>query len=242
MDEHDRALCEHYGKMLGLKPGWEVSRVELSTQMMKLELGVEWVNAGAICAECGKKCTRHDMAPEPRWRHLDAMGFETQIVSRSPRANCGEHGIHQMKVPWAGKHSRFTLAFEALAIKVLQACRSVKPACDLLKINWDAAPEIMKRAVKRGDERRVLDQLKAVGLDEKSFQRGQSSVSVMVDLERGAPRVLDVCDGRKKEDAIKLLKKVPEPVRGRGRGSGNGPQRAPPGHRGGGALESRGRV
>ena len=118
MDEHDRALCEHYGKMLGLKPGWEVSRVELSTQMMKLELGVEWVNAGAICAECGKKCTRHDLAPERRWRHLDAMGFETQIVSRTPRANCGEHGIHQMKVPWAGKHSRFTLAFEALAIKV----------------------------------------------------------------------------------------------------------------------------
>ncbi len=187
MDEHDRALCEHYGKMLGLKPGWEVSRVELSTQMMKLELGVEWVNAGAICAECGKKCTRHDLAPERRWRHLDAMGFETQIVSRTPRANCGEHGIHQMKVPWAGKHSRFTLAFEALAIKVLQACRSVKAACELLKINWDAAQEIMKRAVKRGEECRVLDQLKAVGLDEKSFHRGQSYVSVMVDLERGAP-------------------------------------------------------
>jgi len=50
MDEHDRALCEHYGKMLGLEPGWEVSRVELSTQMMKLELGVEWVKCrGDLC-------------------------------------------------------------------------------------------------------------------------------------------------------------------------------------------------
>ncbi len=143
------------------------------------------------------------------------MGFETQIVSRTPRANCGEHGIHQMKVPWAGKHSRFTLALEVLAIKVLQACRSVKAACELLKIHWDAAQEIMKRAVKRGEERRVLDQLKAVDLDEKRFHRGQSYVSVMVDLERGAPRVLDVCDGRKKEDPIKLLEKLPEPVRGR---------------------------
>ncbi|MEY5024777.1 MAG: hypothetical protein RLZZ244_305 [Verrucomicrobiota bacterium] len=94
MDEYDRPFCEHYGKMLGVK----------------------WVNAGAICAECGKKCTRHDLAPDRRWRHLDAMGFETQIVSRTPRANCGEHGIHQMKVPWADKHSRFTLTFDALAI------------------------------------------------------------------------------------------------------------------------------
>jgi transposase len=214
MDEYDRALCEHYGKMLGLEPGWEVSRVELSTQTMKLELGVEWVNAGAICAECGKKCTRHDLALERRWRHLDAMGFETQIVSRTPRANCGEHGIHQVKVPWAGKHSRFTLAFEALAIKVLQACRSVKAACELLKINWDAAQEIMKRAVNRGKERRVLDKLKAVGLDEKSSHRGQSYVSVLVDLEPGAPRILDVCNGWRKEDAIELLKKLPEPARG----------------------------
>ena len=214
MDEYDRALCEHYGKMLGLEPGWEVNRVELSTQTMKLELGVEWVNAGAICAKCGKKCTRHDLAPERRWRHLDAMGFETQIVSRTPRANCGEDGIHSMNVPWAGKHSRFTLAFEALAIKVLQACRSIKAACELLKINWEGAQAIMERAVKRGKERRVLHKLKAVGLDEKSFHRGQSYVSVLVDLEPGAPRILDVCNGRKKEeDAIELLKKLPEPAR-----------------------------
>lgn len=213
MDEYDRALCEHYGKMLGLEPGWEVNRVELSTQTMKLELGVEWVNAGAICAKCGKKCTRHDLAPERRWRHLDAMGFETQIVSRTPRANCGEDGIHYMNVPWAGKHSRFTLAFEALAIKVLQACRSIKAACELLKINWEGAQAIMERAVKRGKERRVLHKLKAVGLDEKSFHRGQSYVSVLVDLEPGAPRILDVCNGRKKEDAIDLLNKLPEPAR-----------------------------
>jgi len=187
--------------------------VELSTQTMKLELGVEWVHSGAICAECGKKCTRHDLAPERRWRHLDAMGFETQIVSRTPRANCAEHGIHQMKVPWAGKHSRFTLAFEALAIKVMLASRSIKAACELLKINWEGAQAIMERAVKRGKERRVLDNIKAVGLDEKSFHRGQSYVSVLVDLEPGAPRILDVCNGRKKEDAIQLLEKLPEPAR-----------------------------
>jgi transposase len=122
MDRYDRALFEHHGKMLGLESGWEMTQVELSTKEMKLELGITWVNAEAICAECGKKCTRHDLAPEGRWRHLDAMGFKTQVVSRTPRANCGEHGITQMKVRWAGKHSRFALAFEASAIKVLQAC------------------------------------------------------------------------------------------------------------------------
>jgi hypothetical protein len=56
--------------------------------------------------------------------------------------------------PWAGKHSRFTLFFEAFAIEVLQACRTVKAAAALLGLSWDAAQTIMDRAVERGLERR----------------------------------------------------------------------------------------
>ena len=44
----------------------------------------------------------------------------------------------------------------------------------------------------------------------KSFLRGQSYVSVMVDLEKQAPRVLEVCEGRKKEDASELILTLPE--------------------------------
>lgn len=104
MEEHDQALCAHYGKMLGLEEGWEVKSVDLSVEKMRLELAVGWLCSGAVCPECGRQCTRYDFAPERRWRPLDAMRFETQIVSRTPRTGCEEHGILQMKVPWAGKH------------------------------------------------------------------------------------------------------------------------------------------
>jgi transposase len=75
------------------------------------------------------------------------MGFETILLARIPRANCAEHGVSQMKVPWAEKHSRFTLAFEAFAIKVLQASRSVAAAKGLLGLNWESIHTIMERVL-----------------------------------------------------------------------------------------------
>ena len=42
----------------------------------------------------------------------------------------------------------------------------------------------MERAVQRGLERRELAGLRHVGMDEKSFGRGQSDVSLLTDLDR----------------------------------------------------------
>lgn len=214
MEEHDRALCGHYGAMLGLTGGWEVVGVDLKLSEQRLELKAEWTERGAECPECGKRCARHDLAPERRWRHLDAMGFETQIVARTPRAECPEHGVVTMQTPWAGKHGRFTLSFEALAIKVLLACRSIRSACGLLRLEWDAVQAIIDRAVERGLDRRKLEDIRAVGMDEKSFLRGQSYASVLYDLApNGQARVLEMMEGRDGSAAELLWETLPESVR-----------------------------
>jgi transposase len=212
METHDEILCNHYGNMLGLTEGWKVSGVDLMLADKRLELRLAWQKAGALCPECAKSTTRHDLSSERRWRHLDSMGFETILTARVPRANCPEHGIVQMKVPWADKHSRFTLAFEAFAIKVLQASRSVAAARQLLRVGWECIHNIMNRAVERGVDRRVWEGVKTVGMDEKSFLRGQSYASVLYDLTPGEPRVLEVMEGRDTGAAQMLWEIVPDPV------------------------------
>ncbi len=162
--------------------------VVLSIEKKTLDLGVGWGGVGAVCAEFGRACVRHDFSAKRRWRHLYAMGFETQIVARTPRSFCRDHGVLQINLPWAVKYSRFTLAFEAFAIQVLLTSRNVKAAYKLLKINWDGARAIMERAL----------------------EHGPSYVSVMVDLKESELRVLEVGEGKKKEDAVELLKKLPE--------------------------------
>lgn len=70
---------------------------------------------------------------------------------------------------------------------------------------------IMKRGVERGLLDRDLSKVKKVGIDEKSFLRGQSYVSCLTELEQ--VRVIGVVVGRKQEDAVRLLEAMPGPVR-----------------------------
>jgi transposase len=97
-------------------------------------------------------------------------------------------------VPWAGKNSRFTLMFEAFAIRLLQAAETVSSGARLLRLDWHSAHQIMERAVERGLQRRERERVRLVGIDEKSFGRGQNYVSLMSDLEQS--RVLDVVPDR----------------------------------------------
>ena len=130
------------------------------------------------------------------------MQFSTLIRARTPRANCVEHGVKTMSVPWAAPQGRFTLLFERFAVEVLLASGTVSQACELLGLSWDTAQEIMRRAVGRGLERRQLEDLKHLGMDEKSFRRGQSYITLLTDLEES--RVLDVVEERTTEAADRL--------------------------------------
>ena len=89
---------------------------------------------------------RHRQQDERTWRHLDTMQFETLIHARTPRVSCPEHGVRVIKLPWAKKYSRFTLLFEAFAVEVPKASKTVKHAQSLLRLSWEQAMDVMKAA------------------------------------------------------------------------------------------------
>jgi transposase len=204
-------LNTHYRLLLGLDSNWEVQNVDLSLEGLRVEIVLEFSGQELVCPDCGQVSGRHDLAPERTWRHLDTMQFETVIRARVPRCACAKCGVKTIAAPWAGKHSRFTLMFEAFALRVLQACSNVQKAAGLLNLNWESVHTILERGVKRGLERREVDQVEHVGLDEKSFQCGQSYVSLMVDLD--ASRVLEVTEDHTLESAEKLWESLPESQR-----------------------------
>ena len=204
MDE----LRAHYRQLLGLDNDWNVKLVDLSLADKRLLIVLEHVGDKAICPDCSANCSLHDHAPTRRWRHLDTMQFETILEAQVPRVQCPQCGVKTCNVPWAGKHSRFTLLFEAFAIAVLESSSSVSAAATLLRLGWDSVHHIMERAVDRGLTRRQVDEVKHVGIDEKSFGRGQDYVSLMTDLN--GSRVLEIVPGRDEEAANKLWKSLPE--------------------------------
>jgi transposase len=201
--EHGYRTADTLRDGAGVNSPWEVKdlQLKLDDKKVEIELGLPW-GADALCPECGRTCSLDDGVPERTWRHLDTRPFETIVRARVPRSDCAEHGVQTMKGPWAAPQGRFTMLFERFALAVLWASGRIVKACALLDIGWDAAHEIMRRAVERGLERRPLEALKHLGRDEKSFRRGQSYVWRLTDLE-GA-RVVDVVETRTEAAADQL--------------------------------------
>jgi len=199
----EAAVAAHYAQLLGIGAPWRVKRAVLELAKNKVEIDVEWdLQVPVRCPQCDRECPRHDHAPERTWRHLDVMQFTTVIRARVPRSRCPEHGVDTVHVPWAEPGSRFTLHFEAFAVQVIEACRSLTQAADLLRLDWGSVQRIVERAVARGLTRRDTTAVRRVGLDEKSFGRGQDYISLMTDLDEH--RVLEVVSGRDTPSALAL--------------------------------------
>ncbi|ABL65963.1 transposase, IS204/IS1001/IS1096/IS1165 family protein [Chlorobium phaeobacteroides DSM 266] len=200
------SLTSHYHQLLGLPPNWNVENVTLSITGKQIEIRLVYTDKQAECPECGQLCKIYDHTSEQQWRHLDTMQFETIIVARLPRCKCKEHGVKTVRVPWAARHSRFTLMFESFAIELLMHCSSIKAASSMLNLNWHAVDEIMRRAVKRGLNRRESEAIAYLGIDKKSFKAGQHYVTTLNDLDKG--RVLEVVEHRTNEAAKALLESL----------------------------------
>jgi len=192
----------HYKRLLGLNSSWKIDNVDLQTSEKRILIHLKHQGGQVKCPKCNKLCSIADHAPERSWRHLDTMQFETRLVARIPRTDCPDCGVKTITVPWASKHARFTLMFDMFAIDVLSVCDNVKNACELLGLSWHSMHNIMERSVARGLDVRELETIKHVGIDEKSFRKGQSYVSTLNDLDQG--RVLEVVEGRSEESADQL--------------------------------------
>ncbi len=200
------SLNSHYTLLLGLETPWKVVKVNLEMEESRVVIEVHHGAGKVSCPDCGGLCSPRDCAPSRSWRHLDTMNFETIIEARVPRSNCPDCGVKTTVVPWAGKHSRFTLMFEAFAIEVLKMAKSLEAGRLLLGLSWDSAQVIMKRAVERGLAKRDTSDVERVGIDEKSFLKGHNYLTALNDLEEG--RVLEVVPERTEAACRELITKA----------------------------------
>lgn len=175
-----------YQKLLGLEAPWSVEKVDLNLSSERVDVWVEHP-AGQTwpCPTCSKVLGCRDHAEERTWRHLDSCQFKTFLHARIPRIECPEHGVLQVVVPWATARSRFTALMERWIIQVLLQAATVKGACELLGLKWDAVWGVLQRAVLRGKERKQALKIPHLGVDEKAFRKGHSYMTVVCDLDRG---------------------------------------------------------
>ena len=127
-----------YQQILGLSAPWRVTGVTLHREAQRIEVAVACAEGEVwACPLCHQRMHVHAYERR-RWRHLDSCQYRTFVIANVPRVQCPEHGTQTVQVPWAEKHSRFTLLFERLAIDLLLEC-SLRGACDILRVSWEGS-------------------------------------------------------------------------------------------------------
>ena len=161
-----------YRQVLGLEAPWTVTRVELSVTEERVDV---WAGHAARvrwpCPTCGKELPVYDHAAERAWRHLDTCQFVTSLHARPPRVACPDHGVRQVRLPWAESHARFTLLFERLAIDVLKEC-DIRGATRILRISWDEAWHLLAPGGRPGPAREGAARAAAAGRRRKGGGQG----------------------------------------------------------------------
>lgn len=201
---------EFFKELLGIALPWEVEKVDLNMNQSEVKIHLSVREGWKWRDSEGKEASIHDWKVR-EFRALDTGHCETIVIAKVPRLIREDGKTEMASVPWAGKGSRYTWRFECWAIEVMLACKTLSDACKLLGIHWDAAQRIMERAVERGMERRSLEHLKYLGMDEKSYLRGHQYITLLNDLENGV--VLEVARGRDADSVTELVSSIPWEVR-----------------------------
>lgn len=139
----------------------------------------------------------------PDFRHDSSLHHYCCIHASVPRVKCPEHGVKQVKVPWARKSSAFTLLFKQAALTLAREM-PVNAAARFIGIGdkrlWRIAQYYVAQAVAQLD----LFKVQAIGLDETASKRGHHYVTIFIDMECKEEPVLFVTPGKGKEDIESL--------------------------------------
>lgn len=188
-------FVEMFEKSIGLKDPWKVTRAQFDPRDKAVHIYVEARKTAKYpCPECKKACDRYDDEEDERvWRHADVVMYPCYIHCRRPRVNCAEHGVRVTDAPWARKGARQTFLFEGYAM-MLAETMTLNEARKMLRISRTALMHIVDYWVNKAVAETDLSEVEQLSIDETSFKRGHSYVTVVGDPS--GRRVIGVEEGR----------------------------------------------
>ena len=190
-----------FGMALGLGNGWKVVKSEMDVEGRQLRLWLDF-DAGSqfSCSECGEYCPVHDTV-EKRWRHMDFWQHRTELIARTPRTSCDEHGVLLAAVPWARPGSGFTLMMEAMILLRCQQATVSSVARDLGETDtrlW----RVLDHYVTRAHAAKDWSAVSRVMIDETSTKKGHNYATNFMDAD--TKHLLFTVEG-KDQDAVEAF-------------------------------------
>ena len=196
-----------FAQSIGLAEPWYIEKAEYHEQERAVHIYVGARKTSQYtCPECGEQMPRYDNEEERVWQHGDVVFNPCYVHCRRPRVKCHKCGkIHVVTAPWARERSRYTLLYEAYAM-LLAEKMPLEQARKFLRISHTSLTNIVAYWVKKRVSEDDLSDVFALCIDDTSFKRGQSYVTIIIDAAKR--RVIDVEQGRAAEQVWAFSEKL----------------------------------
>jgi transposase len=146
-------------------------------------------NGRPICSGCRRPCPGYDRLPPRKFEFVPLWGIAVLFVYAMRRVQCPSCGVKVERVPWCdGKH-QLTITYRWFLAGWAKRL-SWQEVADAFSTTWDNVFRSVKHAVWWGLAHRELKDIRAIGVDEIQWQRGQNYLTLVYQIEDGAKRLL----------------------------------------------------
>ena len=163
-------------------------------------------NGRPVCSGCGKRGPGYDTMPTPRrFDFIPLWGMAIVFVYLMRRVDCPACGVKVERVPWAEGKSTMTSEYAWYLAKWARRM-SWKEVSESLHVSWDRVFEAVKHAVNWGLERRDLETIMSIGVDEVQWHRGHKYQTVVYQIDEDQKRLLWIGSDRKAKTLLRFFR------------------------------------
>ena len=162
-----------------------------------------------VCSGCGGRGRVHDRLDEREFEYVPFWGFLVFFVYRMRRVNCPSCGIKVERVPWCDGKQQMTITYRWYLAKWAQRLSWTEVAT-IFQTSWNSVCRAVEHAVEWGRARRKLDDVTAIGVDEISWRRGHTYLTLIDDIGSSTKRLLAVAEERTEKSLRTCLDQLGE--------------------------------
>ena len=177
--------------------------MSLSADTITVEIQNRKGSQGQCCA-CLREAPGYDHLKERRFRFIPLWGYRVEFMYASRRIVCPEHGIRVEHLPWADGKSPICEPFK-IFLAYWAKHLSWQGAARQFQVSWKNIFESVEYVVTYGLKHRVLDNIKAIGIDEIQYRIGHKYLTLVYQIDTGCRRLLFVGKDRKAKTLLRFF-------------------------------------
>jgi transposase len=182
-----------FAAALGITAPWFVQTVDFDAGQRRFTIHIDFAPGSRFAhPKAPGEHPVHDTQVK-RLRHLNFFQHECHLEVRVPRLRLPDGKVALIEPDWVGKLAGFTLLFEALVLMLAQHMPFAAVA-RIVGESWHRVHAICRRYVDLALDRADLSALTSVAIDETSYRRGHSYITLAADAD--ARKVVFVAKGR----------------------------------------------